>query len=85
MVEIDLVGEKKEVKEFPKVLLPRTLTEGIVTEVGSWTSPDNKEKILLSILVGESVVTCWMNASKRRGVTLRIILLVIIIWRLLVC
>jgi len=67
MVEIDLIGEKKETKEFPKVLLERTLTTGVVAEVGSWTSDQQKEKILLSIDVDGKIVTCWMNANVKKG------------------
>lgn len=67
MVEIDLIGEKKETKEFPKVLLERTLTTGLVVEVGSWTSDQQKEKILLSIDVDGKIVTCWMNANVKKG------------------
>lgn len=67
MVEIDLIGEKKETKEFPKVLLERTLTTGTVIEVGHWTSDQQKEKIMLSIDVDGKIVTCWMNASVKKG------------------
>jgi len=67
MVEIDLIGEKKETKEFPKTLLERNLTTGEVMEVTNYTDKKGKEKIILSILVGDKTVSCFMNANVKKG------------------
>jgi hypothetical protein len=78
MVEISLEDNEPKMK-VQKTLLDRTLTIGKVIEIGSWSGTKQKllkdkttkevksEKVYLNVLVGEAIVSCWMNADIKKG------------------
>ena len=68
MVEIDLEGKTKTSSKAPQVLIERNLTTGKVVDVSQWYDEANdKEKVILTIKIGEIALSCWMNADIKKG------------------
>lgn len=66
MVTIDLEGKTKS--KAPKVLIERNLTTGKIVDVSQWFDEANdKEKIYLTIKVGDATISCWMAADVKKG------------------